>query len=127
MPEFEIYDRRHGKGSRHGETVTVTRRGYMSLSSGAFARLGSPQAVTYLIDKDEQLIGFRPCKPRDEDAHAVSGRGHQMSAAALLRYMGVTYDEARRYDLQVPDDLPPHIDLKQPGVPVTSNRLKAEK
>jgi hypothetical protein len=127
MPDFEIYDRRSSstlKGGRRGATVTVTRRGYMSFSPEAFARLGSPQAVLYLIAKDERLIGFRPCKPRDENAHSVSGRIHSMSASALLKHMGIAHDEARRYDLQAEDGQPPHIDLKQPGKAVSSNRLK---
>jgi hypothetical protein len=124
--EFEIFGR-PSQGSR-GLTVTVNCRGYLSLSPDAFTRLGSPRAVRYLIDKNERVIGFQPCKPREEHAHAVSQRAYSMCAVSLLKYMGVPFSEGgRRYDLQVADGVPPYIDLKRPGVPVTSNRRKASR
>lgn len=123
MPQFEIYDRKNSHGRRRqGETVTVSRRGYLAFSPDAFERLGSPPAVKYLIDRDERLIGFQPCKPREAHAHTVNPRTHIMSAVALLKHMGVPLDQGCRYDLESRDGLPPYIDLKKPGTLVTSNR-----
>ena len=124
MPKFEIYDRKDSETGR-GETVTVMRRGLLSLSPDAFTRLGSPQAVRYLVSKDERLIGFQPCGPGDANAHAVSAGTRIMSAVTLLKDMGADLGQARRYDLKVQDGFPPYIDLREPGVPVTSGRRKA--
>jgi hypothetical protein len=127
VPQFEVYDRKNSPaGRRRGETVTVNCRGYLSFSPDAYARLGSPQAVRYLIDKEERLIGFQPCKPREANAHLVSTGTRIASAVTLLKYMGVSHAEGRRYDLHCEDGLPPYIDLKEPGVPVTSNRRKVK-
>jgi len=115
---------RPGRG-RRGETVTILRRGYLAFSQDAFARLGSPRYVKYLIDEDERLIGFRSCEAGDPNAHAVGTRTHSASARILLGHLGVSLDEARRYELETGDGQPPYIDLKKPGVPVTSNRRKA--
>lgn len=127
MPEFEIYQRKdsYAGQKRFGNTVTIQSRGQMSLSEGAFTALGSPQAVKYLIDKDEMLIGFQACKPREANSHAIRGKQHMMSAGPLLKFLGADLGESRRYDLQVEDGLPPYIDLKAPGQAVTSNRRKA--
>lgn len=124
MPKFELYDRRDTAPDR-GETVTVMRGRLLSFSPGAYTRLGSPRAVRYLVSKDERLIGFEPCEPGEAHAHAVSAGTRIMSAVALLKDLGADPRQTRRYDLHVQDGLPPYIDLKEPGIPVTGNRRKA--
>jgi hypothetical protein len=99
-------------------------RGALGFSPAAYEALGSPAAVVYLTDRDERLIGFRPASPEEPNAHKVSRAARTTSARALLRFMGAEYAQSRRYPL-LTDDGTPHIDLKQPGTPVTSNRAKS--
>jgi len=128
MLQFEIYDRRnsYGRGrKRAGKTVTVQARGLMSLNEEAYAELGSPQAVKFLVAKDEMLIGLEPCKPSDQNAYAVRTRQHVVSAITVLKYMGADLSRARRYELRVKDGLPPYIDLGEDAPVVTSNRKRS--
>lgn len=127
MQGFKEYqrDNSYGNRRRRGKTVTVQSRGLMSLSSDAYAALGSPQAVKILIDKDGRLIGFGPCKPRERNAYAVRTRQHIMSAIPVLKALDADLAVSRRYTLQVKDGLPPYIDLNEDAPVVTGNRRKA--
>jgi hypothetical protein len=98
----------------------------MSLSPDAFTRLGSPGAVQFLIDRKRRLIGFRPCGPQEEDAHAVRGLSHVISGVTVLKFLGAELGgSSRRYSLHAEDGLPPYIDLNEDAPVVTSNRRKA--
>jgi hypothetical protein len=127
MLHFEEYQGKdsHSGRTRRGEMVTVQRRGLMSFSAGALAVLGSPAAVKFLVDREAKVIGFRPCKLREKNAHAVRGKQHVVSAVAVLKHMGADLSESRCYTLKVEDGLPPHIDLNEDADVVTSNRRKA--
>ncbi len=122
MPNFEIYDRVNARESR-GATVTIQRRGIISFSPDAYAMLGSPEAVVFLYDREERLIGFRPAARGDQDAYAIRSP-LTVSAMALCKRLGIDTSESRRYPLGM--DNPPFIDLKQPGAVVTSNRRKRQ-
>lgn len=120
MPDFEIY--RRGSRPDGPPMVTITAAGAISFSVAAFEALGSPAAIVYLIDRDERLIGFRAAAVGETSAyHVNAGRG--VSARSILNAMGISYGTGRRYPLLTGDGTP-HIDLKQPGTPVTSNRRK---
>lgn len=120
---FEVYDGKAALSRQmRGESVTVHRRGHLSFSAEAYARLGSPQAVRFLIDRNERLVGFQACGPGEAYARVVNARARTVSAVAVLRFLGADLAETRRYALHVADGLPPYIDLKQPGVPVTRSR-----
>jgi hypothetical protein len=124
MPNFEIYDRRNSRVLRRvGSCVTVQRRGQVAFSVEALAALGHPKAIVFLVDRKERLLGFRAAGEADERSSAIRGAGHIASAARVLRYMDADLGESRRYPLQVVDGVQ-CIDLKQPGVAVTSNRAK---
>lgn len=126
MPDFEEYNRKgNGRRGRPGETVTVQRRGLMSFSAGAFAALGSPAAVKFLVDREARLIGFRACRPRDKNASPVRGPQRIVSAVPLLKHLDADLSESRLYTLRVADGLPPYIDLDEDAPVVTSNRRKA--
>jgi hypothetical protein len=126
MPEFEMYKRTFmGARKRHGELVTIQRRGLISFSDDAYARLGSPEAVVFLVDTKERLIGFRAAKRSEHRSYSVRSAQHLVSAAAVCTFMGADMEQARRYALHVADGLPPYIDLNEDAPVVTSNRRKA--
>ncbi len=125
MPNFEVYKRTSmGARKRHGETVTIQRRGLISFSDDAYARLGSPDAVVFLVDAKERLIGFRAARRSENRAYSVRSAQHLVSGTAVCKFMGADAEQARRYPLIYDGDVPPYIDLKQPGLIVTSNRRK---
>ncbi len=122
MPNFELYERANSRVSRRvGKSVTVQRRGQIAFSADALAELGHPKAVAFLVDRDERLLGFRPASPRTAGASVIRATGHIASAVRVLRYLNVDLSESRRYPLACEDGVH-YIDLKQPGVVVTSNR-----
>jgi hypothetical protein len=126
VPAFREYQRGGDGGSRkvRGKTVTVQRRGLMSLSEDAWAELGSPDTVTFLVDWDKRLIGFRPCRRNARNAIAVREPQRILSAIPVLKALGADLTQSRRYTLHVEDGLPPYIDLNEDAPVVTSNRKK---
>lgn len=126
VPDFKEYQRGHGGQRKHlGPTVTVQRRGLLSLSEDAWTELGSPDTVTFLVDRDERLIGFRPCRRNAKSGNVVRGPQHIISAIPLLKAVEADLSESRRYTLKVEEGLPPYIDLNEDAPVVTSNRRKA--
>src|ERR1039457_3305899 len=128
MPNFKVYKRAHSRNhTSRAATVTIQMRGRISFSPAAIAALGSPEAVAFLYDQADQLISFRkalrsepntyPVRAPRSGVHIVSGRG-------FCKFIGLDLSESRRYPL-VPMDGTHCIDLREAGVPVTSNRRKA--
>lgn len=133
MPNFQEFDRaRKSRAPSDVATVTVQRTGLLSFNVAAIIEIGQPEAVVFLVDAGERLLGFRPATLRrgGRKAFAVrrQGGGNKacvVSAMSVLRHLDVDLSESRRYPL-VAIDGTPCIDLKQPGTIVTSNRRKAE-
>jgi hypothetical protein len=126
VPQFELYDSAAaGTRTMRGESVTVHRRGHLSFSAEAYARLGSPQAVRFLTDRAERLVGFQPCGRGEPHARTVGARSRAVCAVAVLRFLGADLTASRRYPLRVRDGLPPYIDLNEDAPVVTSNRRAA--
>jgi hypothetical protein len=128
MRNFEVWQRpvSGGPRKRPGMTVTVSGHRTMAFSEEAWAALGSPEAVKFLVDKDpgERVIGFQACKRGEPNAHAVHSGTRTVSASALLKYLRYGTGTAYRYTLRVEDGLPPYIDLSEDAPVVTSNRRK---
>lgn len=135
MPNFEVFQRTDSRRRSRQATVTVQRRGQISFSLEAMRVLGNPEAVAFLVDKDERLLGFRAAKLARNGARradggdglivcAVRSPGATASAVQVLRYLGADLSASRRYPLAEVDGVR-FIDLKAPGAVVTSNRRKA--
>ena len=125
MPQFELYERRLlGNRRTHKATVTIQRRGVISFSEPAFEALGSPQAVVFLYDRDEKLIGFRKAGESEQNSHTIRSApdgSHVAAAHAFVRFLGLDLSESRRYPLVSQNGMH-YVDLNEPGVVVTSNR-----
>jgi len=131
MPNFEVYQRSNSNRHYREPMVTVERRAQIALNPAALHALGYPDAITFLVDKDERLLGFRPAgivensgrKKAVGDGAIVRPQGI-VAAVRVLRYMEADLSASRRYPLIVLDGV--HcIDLKEPGKVVTSNRAIA--
>jgi len=125
MARFEEFRRVNARVPR-GPTLTVTVRGALNLSRAAWELLGRPGAVTLLWDKGERIIGLKPAQPDALNAYRVIalGRyGRTVSAKAFCEFIGTDLSAARRYPLVLEDGIG-CVDLRQPGMVVTSNRRK---
>jgi hypothetical protein len=129
VPNFEVYKRQDSRrGWWRDPTVTVMKRGLLSLSPAAMRALEEPAAIRFLVDRDARMLGLGRAEPGEKNAMRVriTGSGqHFVSAIPVLAYLEADLSESRRYPLLMIDGT--HcIDLKEPGTPVTSNRRKKE-
>jgi hypothetical protein len=127
VQKFEVFKPTgSGKRSVRGLFVTVAGRGSMSFSEDAWALLGAPEAVRFLVGPGfrGQVVGFEACGRGEPSSHAAWGTGRTVRAGLLLKVLGYHLSETRRYTLKVEDGLPPYIDLNEDAPVVTSNRRK---
>lgn len=127
MANFEVFE--NAQSRRHDAlTLTITARRFFTLSSAAYAALGTPVAVELLYDRDEQVIGLRPAEQDTPHAYAVrytTGRGDfSVSGSAFMTHYDIpaTGGACRRPAIMIDGVL--CVDLKEPGIAVTSNRAK---
>jgi hypothetical protein len=100
-------------------TVTVQKRGNLSLSNSAYVALGSPKAVSLLYNREERIVGLEPADPDDPDAYPprpVGGRrtgSLLVTAGAFVHHYGIDATIPRRYNATVEDGILT-FDLKKP-------------
>jgi hypothetical protein len=109
-------------------SVTIQKRGLMSLNRAAYRLLGEPEAVELLWDRERRVIGIRSAALRSPDAYparpqsARPDRGPILVAGSMFtRYIGLDTTEAKRWVPELEQDIL-CIDLKVEGQPVSSNR-----
>lgn len=107
--------------------VTIQKRGIMSLTKSAWVALGTPRAIEFLYDPDEQIIALKGVAEDVEHAYPIRGVDTDgpwiVSGTAFTRFFNIITDVSRRYPAYVEGDLL-CIDLKLGGTEVTSNRVK---
>lgn len=124
---FKVFE----KGSAPVATVpavTIQKRGLVSLNDAAYRMLEEPDAITFLWDEDERLIGMRKASENDLNGYPTrrqaskKGNGPVLIAGStFMKYVGVSTECARRWTPQMQDDMLV-IDLKVEGALVISNR-----
>ncbi|AXG12283.1 hypothetical protein [Intrasporangium calvum] len=129
---FELFE----KGSAPVSSVpslTIQRRGLMSLNDAAFKLLKEPLAVHFLWDSEQRLIGIRAAAPNDLNAYPTrrqnqaKGTGPVLIAGTLFtRFIGLDTTEARRWAPELRDDTL-IVDLKVEGTRVISNRERSRR
>ncbi len=76
--------------------ASLTRQGSLSLSRLTFERLGEPEAVLLLYERETETIGIDPAKLTDVDAFPVRPKpnkpGRVIHAVRLLREWGIPLD-----------------------------------
>jgi hypothetical protein len=135
MP-FEVFNRQRAPISSE-PTITIQKRGNISLNTAAYVELGQPEALELLYDRDERLIAMRKVDPGGASAYTVRpldprarknprtatqlATTYLVSGIAFTTYYGISTDVAKRWTPYRQDDMLV-VDLKQPGMEVTSNR-----
>lgn len=112
-------------------TVTIQRKGLMSMNRAAHALFGSPAAVELLWDPERRVIGLRPAPLENPNAYPVrpqndSGRGPLLIATNMFtKFIELDTTEAKRWVPTV-DDGVLLVDLSTPGARAISNRHRSE-
>lgn len=109
-------------------SVTIQKRGLMSLNRAAYELVGAPKAVELLWDAERRVIGMRSATLQNPDAYPArpqnlkSNRGPILVAGSLFtRHVGLDTSLAKRWVPQLEGDILV-IDLTVEGQPVSSNR-----
>jgi len=125
-PNFEKFRRSRAAFGRQ-PTITIQKRGLISLSPSAVDRLGNPEAVTLLYDPDDQIVGVAAATPDDPDAFRLRRVGSRadgpriISAASFTNYYDIDTSTSRRWDAGRVNGVL-CISLRTPGTVVVGNR-----
>lgn len=127
---FEEFQRTDWRRGDHPEPqVTITKGCYLSLNRAAMALLGDPKAVEFLFDPTDRIVGLRAADPDGANSYRLSragagGRQWQAAARAFIRYYGLEAERSTRRPATLVDGIL-CVDLKDPGIAVSSNRSKS--
>lgn len=125
---FEIFQKGSAPMSKV-PSVTIQKRGLISLNRAAHQMIGEPEAVVLMWDSDRRIIGLKPAEVADPNGYparpqAKSGKGPVLIAGTLFtQYIGLDTSEAQRWVPTEEDDVL-CIDVSEPGAKVTSNRAR---
>ena len=112
-------------------TITIQKRGNISLNLPAYEALGSPDHVELLYDRERKLMGIRKTTDsKSQSAYVVRSvtprnnrppSSYVLSGIAFAAYYGIPVESAHRWTAQEEDGMLV-IDLNTPGLTVVSNR-----
>lgn len=126
MP-FEVFEKSSAPLARV-PSVTIQKRGIISINRAAHTLIGSPEAVELLWDGERKLIGLRPSKETEPNAYparpqsAKTGKGPIVIAGTMFtQYYKIDTSQSLRYRPSVEDGILV-IDISKPGQVVSSNR-----
>lgn len=129
MP-FEVFQKSSAPLARV-PSVTIQKRGLISMNRSAHALIGSPDAVELLYDPERKLIGLRPSVETDPNAYparpqsAKTGKGPILVAGTkFTQFYGIDTTQSLRY-VPTAEDGMLIIDVSKPGQIVSSNRSSA--
>lgn len=128
MP-FEVFDKRMTPMAK-APSVTIQKRGVISLNKAAHDLVGNAETVELLYDRDRQVIALRPADDSSPHAYAVRagskrGPGQAMVAAtAFTTHYRIDTTATRRWKPFLEDGML-CVDLSQEGTIITGNRTKS--
>ena len=127
MP-FEVFDKRMTPLAK-APSVTIQKRGVISLNKAAHDLVGNAETVELLYDRDRQVMALRATDDSSPNAYAVrsgSKRGPGqaiVSATAFTAHYGINTTATRRWKPFVEDGML-CVDLTEEGIVITGNRTK---
>ncbi|MGQ4818130.1 hypothetical protein ACQ1ZK_13345, partial [Enterococcus faecium] len=109
-------------------SVTIQKRGLISLNRAAFALMGEPEAVELLYDRDEKIVGLRPVGEVSAHSYPLRPQSNKQDSGPLMvggtaftQYYGIDTTVSRRWVPTLVDGVL-CVDLKVEGAVATSNR-----
>lgn len=119
------YERFSGSHAPSNKTpsVTIQKRGMLSLNRAAYDLLKRPQAVQLYFSANEQAIGITPSDPKAPDAILLrkqrGSASYIIAGMAFCKWYDIDTSVARRYEA-IAEEGDLYVDLKQPAKVVTS-------
>lgn len=129
MPNFETFTKRMVPLTK-APTVTVQKRGTLSLNKASHVAMGEPATVELLFDRAEQIIGIRGVPAEKAHAYPVRGVGKDattfiVAGTAFTKYYEISTDVSRRFAAEMVDDVL-CINLRGDSTIVTGNRQRRD-
>lgn len=120
---FEVFDKRSAP-MKGAPSVTVQRKGIVSINAPAHKLIGNAQVVELLFDPSRRVMGLRPAEPspRTYELRSPSKSGQTLvSATAFMKTYDIDTSVSRRYDPFEEDGML-CIDFNGSSTEVTGNR-----
>ncbi len=124
---FEVFDKRQTALAK-APTVTIQRKGIISINRAAYSMMGEPSAVELLYDRERQIVGFRAAAETVGHAYEVRPQNSTKSTGPLIvagtaftNFYKIDTSISRRFEPYVQDDIL-CIDLAEGGVEIVGNR-----
>jgi hypothetical protein len=130
MPNFETFEKRRTPPASE-PLVTLLRTGVISMNVVSYELLGRPEHLEFAYARSEEIIALRPVKERTQFSYPIrelkSGAGgtFSVSAKAFLQFYGIPIGASVRRVAFLDDELL-CVDLRNPGVDVTTGRTAEE-
>lgn len=96
---FEVYDKRSAP-SAEVPSVTIQKKGILSLNSAAHEIIDKQVVVELLFDRERRVMALRPAKPSSRTyklRKAASGNQMLLSATAFMKVYDVDVALTKRY------------------------------
>lgn len=122
---FEVFDKRNSP-MRGMPSVTIQKRGLVSINGPAHEIIERALTVELLFDKDRQIMAIRPSErsSRSYELRKPTKTGQTvLSGAAFVETYGIDTTVSRRYEPFREDGML-CIDLNGPSAVVRGNRSK---
>lgn len=122
---FQVFDKRNAP-MKGAPSVTVQRRGIISINGPAHALIGASRVVELLFDQDRKVMAIRPAErsPRAYELREPSRSGQTiLSATAFTQAFDIDTSVSRRFDPFVEDGML-CIDFNGPSTVIQGNRTK---
>lgn len=124
---FEVFQKSSAPVSKV-PTVTVQKRGLLSLNRAAHQLVGEPEFVELLWDAERRVIGIRPTHAESPNAYPARPQSRDSMKGPILiagsvftRYYDIDTSESRRWVVDLEDGVL-CIDLNRESQRATSNR-----
>lgn len=123
---FQVYE----KGSAPVPTtpsITIQKRGLLSINRAAFEAIGKPEGVELLWDAERKAIALRPAPLTNQNAYPVRAQGSAergpwlIAGTLFTQFIGLDTSDAYRWTPSVEDGLLV-VDVSKPGSKATTNR-----
>lgn len=126
MP-FEVFDKRKSPLAK-APSVTIMKRGTVSMTRAAHALLENAETVELLFDRDRNVIGMRPAAEDSPHAYVLRSQSPTkqtgpliLSGTAFTQFYGIDTTTSRRFTPHMEDGILV-IDLNGPSVEIVGNR-----
>lgn len=124
---FEVFQKSSAPVSKV-PTVTIQRRGLISMNRAAHGLIGAPDFVELLYEGERKIVGIRATTEDNPNAYparpqsTANNKGPIMVAGTVFtRFYDIPTEESRRWVVYVEDDIL-CVDLMKESQRVTSNR-----